>query len=296
MERLKGNNVTITPTCLKGFGCKTLLIQKYFLHEYIPITKTDSDGVRSFYIEPFAGTCAMFFNVQPRWAILNDLNHDIFNFWITIKDHYQEFINKLEYTWIGDEWIQYYQEMEERGDLIAKAMRFYIQNRGGIIGDHAVVFHKNIQFWKAIMDKCRLLIRNKDYIEFFDELFNFVNYTKPIVYEDPPYKDTEYVYRNTNQKPFDHTQLFQLNTKLIEINPRTEIFISYQDHPEIRTLYKDWYIKELPFKNRTIDRQEVIELFISNVPFKKYRKNATMFQEKKSLTMNDIIKKQQKIH
>jgi len=41
------------------------------------------------YIEPFLGSGALFFHMQPKSAVLNDLNSDLINFYDTVKKHYK---------------------------------------------------------------------------------------------------------------------------------------------------------------------------------------------------------------
>lgn len=49
------------------------------------------------YIEPFLGGGAVFFDLQPKKAIINDLNSDLINAYQVIKsDEYQELINELK--------------------------------------------------------------------------------------------------------------------------------------------------------------------------------------------------------
>ena len=50
----------------------------------------------STYVEPFVGGGAVFFELQPKKAIINDYNHELINVYIVIRDHAQELIQLLE--------------------------------------------------------------------------------------------------------------------------------------------------------------------------------------------------------
>jgi DNA adenine methylase len=49
------------------------------------------------YIEPFLGGGAMFFALQPRWAILSDANEQLIRTYIAIRDDVENVITELEY-------------------------------------------------------------------------------------------------------------------------------------------------------------------------------------------------------
>ncbi len=48
------------------------------------------------YIEPFIGGGAVFFNLQPKNAIINDYNEELVNVYITIKEQLEELISDLK--------------------------------------------------------------------------------------------------------------------------------------------------------------------------------------------------------
>lgn len=48
------------------------------------------------YVEPFIGGGAVFFNLQPKDAIINDYNEELINVYITIRDHLSELISDLK--------------------------------------------------------------------------------------------------------------------------------------------------------------------------------------------------------
>ena len=48
------------------------------------------------YIEPFLGGGALYFNLEPKSAIINDLNKPLMNFYTSIRDNYEEVVEELK--------------------------------------------------------------------------------------------------------------------------------------------------------------------------------------------------------
>src|SRR5208283_4663492 len=66
---------------LKWAGGKTNLIDR--VASFVP-----TDYKQRRFLEPFLGSGAMFFHLQPQSAILSDLNEDLINCFIAIRDNY----------------------------------------------------------------------------------------------------------------------------------------------------------------------------------------------------------------
>lgn len=79
---------------VKWAGGKRQILDR--IMEYINIT-TDDDEKQYRYVEPFLGGGAVFFNLKPNKAIINDLNADLMNAYKVIQsDQYIELINSLK--------------------------------------------------------------------------------------------------------------------------------------------------------------------------------------------------------
>jgi len=65
---------------IKWIGGKRREI-KYF-EKYIPEFKT--------YVEPFVGGGALYWHLQPKQAIINDINEHLINFYLVLKNNYDE--------------------------------------------------------------------------------------------------------------------------------------------------------------------------------------------------------------
>ncbi len=78
---------------VKWAGGKRQILDK--INDYIE--ESTVKGTDFIYIEPFLGGGAVFFNRQPKKAIINDLNGDLINAYKVIKsDNYIELIDKLK--------------------------------------------------------------------------------------------------------------------------------------------------------------------------------------------------------
>ena len=265
------------PSPLRSIGSKKRLIQKHDLMKYFPRCVTYKHwneehtrmiNHRRVYVELFCGSAITFFNLDPTptFVILNDINHDIFNFWNVIATQYDDFIKELKYTWIGQDWLDKY---EARTDDVSRAIAFYIRNRRENIIDVPMDFPKEPKFeqWKAIMDRSRLKIWNLDYKDAMAKLNKMTfkkndNCMEFLLFEDPPYAGQERFY-GTDFNEKDHEILANLNHESTH-----DIIITYGDNEYIRELYSDWYIVEL--KNYTTMKWKYnTELLLSNHPLTK---------------------------
>ena len=79
-------NILISPI-LKWVGGKRQL-----LDSIMPLVNKNC----STYVEPFIGGGAVFFDLQPKKAIINDYNEELINVYLTIRDYPEELIKALE--------------------------------------------------------------------------------------------------------------------------------------------------------------------------------------------------------
>jgi len=274
MNNLKGNNYTVVRSPIRSIGSKARLIQKHRLWEFFPECKAGSKNLpngkhiafRKVYVELFCGSAIMFFNLDPapKYAILNDSNHDIFNFFTVIKDNYDEFYKELTFAYCGTDWIDMY---EKKTDPVSRALSFYIKNRFSNIIPTPVEFPKDFDFWKQKLDASRVQIWNLDAFDALDRLNtvkheNDTNATEYQVYEDPPYVGTETFYG----KDFDHARLSKLNHDTTHA-----VILSYNDCDLVRELYRDWNVIELESYSN-MKKRRYTELLLSNRPFNRFRK------------------------
>lgn len=267
---------------LSGYGSKSEACRIFKLHEFFPIL-TD---YKQIYIEPFCFTASVFWNIQCKSAILNDIEGEIMNFWEVMLHKRQELNEKILPIWIGDEWYnQLNQIINETNDPVYRAIRFYMCNRNSVYGipttqfKYSLVhktFEKDFSQWQSIIDqKYSFATWNLDYRQFYEDHILTQHGEKDgrikfYIYADPPYIEQGKNYLH-NFTPDDHLQLAKYHN-ILKDNPDFFIIISYDDHPTIRELYKNWHIQQVSWKTGAKARKmnEYSELMISNRPFKRY--------------------------
>jgi site-specific DNA-adenine methylase len=138
-------------------------------------------------------------------------------------------------------------------------------------------FRKDLLPWKEKLDNLTFYkFFNLDFHDFYDMLIKIkpslerVNY---VLYADPPYFVMGKCYKHSFKEQ-DHIDLANYHNQLKDRSDY-HILISYDDHPEIRKLYSDWYVKEINYKTSVQAKkmEEYTELLISNKPIEKYKYN-----------------------
>lgn len=87
-DDMKKKNLLVAPV-LKWVGGKRQLMDE--IKRYLP-----EDINKRAYYEPFIGGGAVLFELQPKKAIINDVNEELINVYKTIKDSVEELISILE--------------------------------------------------------------------------------------------------------------------------------------------------------------------------------------------------------
>lgn len=123
------------------------------------------------YIEPFFGGGALFFYLQPKDAIINDLNSEITNSMNVIKTKYDSLISLLdEFTRKHNETFYYEIRNENSNDKLIKAARFIYLNKAGFNGMYRV--NKNNQFNVPFGKKEKINLYNVDNLSKINKLLN----------------------------------------------------------------------------------------------------------------------------
>lgn len=240
------------------------------------------------YVEPFVGGGAVYFHLEPKNALINDLNPQLINFYNTVANDRENLINELK-TMKNEEDF-YYKIRDMYNEVIPKefsdAAIFAYINRTAFSGmiRHSqgkkdkngnwiekpkfnVPFgrYKTFHPWDFLTeDASKLLqateIKNEDFSKIFEELTD-----KDFVFLDPPYMSTFDKYMPDG---FDIEQ----HKKLAECfkNSPAKILAVISDMGIIRELYSD-YIKEeydknyaINIRNRMKDVTEAKHLVITN--------------------------------
>ncbi len=245
----------------------------------------------STYVEPFFGGGAIFFELEPKQAIINDYNSDLMNVYKIVRDNPDELIEKLiffkknftkEYFYEVRAWdrsVGY-----NRRNNIDKAARFIFLNKTCYNGLYRVnskgqfntplgrYVNPNIVNNDLIKDLSKYFKKNKieiisgNYSEVLKDL-----HSKSFVYLDPPYAPLSLTssFTGYTNKGFNLLDQKILKDECDCLANQNIFFVqSNSDCPFIRELYSDYYFKEVPAKrtinSKALGRGAIGEVLISN--------------------------------
>jgi DNA adenine methylase len=227
------------------------------------------------YIEPFLGGGAVFFYLKPKKAILSDINKDLIETYITIRDDYQSVEKELFFHQVNH-CKRYYYEMRKKRlrAKVSKAAKFIYLNRTCFNGLYRV--NLKGEFNVPIGTKDSVILPTDDF-EKVSKLLNRVSlkisdFEKIIsraskgdfVFIDPPYtvKHNNNNFRKYNERIFSWQDQIRLRDAVTDAQKReAKIVVCNADCKSIINLYKGLG------KIKRLDRFS----FLSAVPSKRQR-------------------------
>lgn len=198
-----------------------------------------------YYIEPFAGGASIFFaksKARKNW--LNDIDDDLINCLITIRDYPEKLIDRLKNEKAVKERHTYYKNEYKPKNKLDRAVRWFYLNRTSYSG----IMNMQNCFW-GYGDKYsmrpenwpRNIIRTSQKLQGvkltvldFEEV---IKQAEPgaFLFIDPPYfnadQDKFYTY---SFKKEDHFRLCKI---LKKVSNKVNFLITYDNSPEVRELY-----------------------------------------------------------
>lgn len=280
------DNISISPI-LKWVGGKRQL-----LADIMPLINQNC----STYVEPFVGGGAVFFELQPKKAIINDYNAELINVYEVIRNFPEELISILEeYSRKNTEEFFYKLRALDRNEEYAalsnikKAARIIYLNKTCYNGLYRVnsagqfnspygkyknpniVNAATIRAMSRYLDNPKITIKQGDYREVLKGLRKGA-----FVYLDPPYMpiSSSSSFTGYTENGFSYEQQAELKNECDKLKEKGISFLqSNSDCPEIRELYKEYEIRTVQAK-RSINsnankRGEISEVLIYYVPGKK---------------------------
>ncbi|CDR23441.1 DNA adenine methylase [Staphylococcus aureus] len=245
----------------------------------------------STYVEPFVGGGALLFNVQPKKAIINDLNEELINTYKVIKDSPEKLIQELKFhsSNNGEDYFYKIRSIDRELEYtnmnnVSKAARIIYLNKTCYNGLYRVnssgffntpygkykspniVNETMIRAMSNYFNKANVKILNGDYKYALKGLRK-----GSFVYFDPPYVpiSTSSSFTGYTEQGFDLDNQKELKEECDKLNSRGIKFLqSNSDTPFIRKLYSNYNIKTVQAK-RTINsnaqkRGEINEVLIYN--------------------------------
>jgi len=223
-------------------GGKSQLCKTVFSH--FPEQKPDR------YIEAFGGGGSLLFYQQKHapLEVFNDIDGHLINLYRCVQHHCGELQRELR---LGGEQVPpnsrelFFDSLEQlnmRGltDIQRAARYFYVIRISygadrRTFGCSKKALHSAIDRLPEIQERLKdVVIENRD----FAGLIKTYDRKNALFYFDPPYFQAEQCYDGFS--PSDHGRLYGCISGL-----KGQFVLSYNDHPEIRTLYKDFHIHEV---------------------------------------------------
>lgn len=241
------------------------------------------------YFEPFLGGGALFFELKPTFAIVNDINSEIINLYLVIKNNVELLIKELKDYKNTSEYFYYIRNMDRNKDFknlspITRAARVLYLNKTCYNGLYRVnskgEFNVPFGFYKSpnIIDVNNLfevsLFLNRNSIELlntdFEKSLQSIR-ADDFVYFDPPYEPIVASSNFTNYTPFGFNRNEQIRLKKIcdkLNNMNVKFLLSNSESSFIMELYKNYKI-EIVQASRNINsigsrRSKINEVLIRN--------------------------------
>ena len=237
---------------LKWAGGKTALLER--IKERMP----DYYGT---YVEPFVGGGAVFLNLSEGKAVINDINKELINCYIQVRDHLEDLLLILDDLQAVHSEEKYYElrsefnirKAENKYELYDAALMIYL-NRAGFNGMYRentagnfnipsgkkkkVVLYERDNFQEVSNKLKKARILNED----FESAVRTAK-EGDFVYFDSPYDETFDEYQKGGFPRSEHERLAQLCEKLTDNN--IYFMLSSSDSAFIRNLYRNYSIDEV---------------------------------------------------
>jgi len=211
------------------------------------------------YVEPFAGSAALFFSLQPDRAVLGDVNSDLIDAYKVIRDRPDDVhraVTKIARN--SDTYYAVRKRNPSRLSAFNRAVRFVYLNRYCFNGIYRTNNdgHFNVPYAHTKpgvvppierFRRCATLLQRADL-----RVGDFGNVLKTVrkgdfVYLDPPYVvESRRVFRKYDERDFSHSDLERLKTHVVAIvNKGASFILSYADCAEVRKLFSEWRMRRV---------------------------------------------------
>lgn len=231
----------------------------------------------SIYIEPFIGGGALYFNLNPKKAVINDIHKELIDFYQNIKDGNINLIYEFMKTNLNYEETYYNIRAFKCENSLDSANKFYYLRKTcfrGMLrynkkGEFNIPYgrYKTCNFEELKNENYEKLLKNTEiFNKNYEYIFENYNNSDNFMFLDPPYDSefTDYGYCK-----FDKEEQKKLAKKFKETRIKCLMVIGKTDF--IQELYKDYiveeYEKKYKFKihsGRVGDEINVKHLIIKN--------------------------------
>ncbi len=216
------------------------------------------------HIEPFVGSGAAFFALEPRRAILSDLNHRLMETYLVVKEDVGLFERYFR-GFAAQHSPEFYYELRKKKfrSAVKRAAQFVYLNRVCFNG----IYRENLkgEFNVPIGSKTSALLETDNFPAVSELLSGAQLMTgdfeaavdlagrNDFLYIDPPYTTKHNLngFIKYNQKIFSWDDQVRLAEALLRASGRgVKILVSNADHVDVRSLYEDaFYLSSVPRNN-----------------------------------------------
>lgn len=229
----------------------------------------------SCFCEVFGGAASVLFYKNPsKFEVYNDINRDLVNVFMQIKDNYEKLVEKAIWVPYSRELYNTFMESLQNQNLdpIEKAVRFLYLNKVAFSGQYQAGMSlgpTHSPNWNQTFFNYLKEIRKRldgviiEYLDFQDCISRYDRSTT-LFYLDPPYwaADATRYYKFIFTKG-SHDRLLKCCYEI-----KGKFIVSYEDIPIVREMYKDFYIHKTPevkIVSSTKEKKDVVnELCITN--------------------------------
>ncbi|MFT4048641.1 MAG: Dam family site-specific DNA-(adenine-N6)-methyltransferase [Solirubrobacterales bacterium] len=219
---------------------------------------------RGRYIEPFVGSGAVFFELEPARAVLSDANSELVNALKVVRDNPGALKGQLRRKTISAEHFLAIRASRPKSE-VGRAARFVYLNRtafNGIWrvnrqGDFNVPFGckpGTVLFSSDGIDACSIALANAD-LEVNDFRASLTKVqTKDSVYVDPPYtvSHNNNGFRRYNEKIFSWDDQRDLAARVNGLGKRgVRVVVSNAHHRQLAELYSDEWLSFAEVRRQT---------------------------------------------
>jgi DNA adenine methylase len=235
------------------------------------------------YVEPFAGSACLFFELAPSKAVLGDNNSNLIEVYRLVRDYPDRLYDRLcRIQRDPDTYYRWRDKRPDRLDIETRVVRFIYLNRNCFNGIYRlnergefnvpIGTRSGAYFTRADLALCSSLLQKAKLLDGdFGSTLEYVR-VGDFVYLDPPFAlESRRVFREYGLKSFSTNDVHRLAKSLNQIVDRgADFLVSYADCKEARGLAANWNSIRLPVRRNvagfTGSRRLAYEWLISNMP------------------------------
>lgn len=252
--------------------------------QLVPVLREYWNDSYDRYVEPFAGSCTLFFALRPDSALLADKNEQLIEVYEVVRTRWRSLheavttLPRCKKTYDG-------LRCQEPSRLSAfrRAVRFVYLNRHcfnglyrtNLAGRFNVPYspRKTGRFPSTdVFEDCAEQLRRADLRPW--DFGTTLRHTREgdFVYMDPPYAvDSRRVFREYGPKHFGEADLARLGIHLEKLHAKKVVFLlSYADCAAVRTAFGEWHLRRVRVRRNIAGfqgaRRHAYELLVSNRP------------------------------